>query len=238
MGARLVCFGKALEQQSGLRRKIARKARSRFVNMKLMFLPALALGFLPPAGAQTSSPPTKVGIIQVQSAILSTKDGQKALNDLQTKFAPRKADLDRKQNEIAQLQDQMRKGSNTMSDEAKQKLARDIDQKTKGLQRDTEDAQAELDQEQQRIMQDLGQKMMAVITKYSQDHGYTLILDVSSPQTPVLYAANEIDITQDIVNLYDKNAPAATGAPVPAALKPAPAKPAAAPKPVAPATKK
>ncbi len=203
------------------------------MNKNSTFLPALALGLMTVAGAQTASPPTKVGIIQIQSAILSTKDGQKALTDLQSKFAPRKADLDKKQNDIAQLQDQMRKGSNTMSDDAKQKLARDIDQKTKSLQRDTEDAQSELDQEQQRIMQDLGQKMMAVVTKYAQDNSYTLILDVSSPQTPVLYAANGIDVTQDIVGLYDKNAPAAAGTPVPSAPKPEVPKPS-----VAPAAKK
>ncbi len=203
------------------------------MNKKVIFLPALALGFASFAGAQTAAPPTKVGIIQIQSAILSTKDGQKALSELQTKFAPRKADMDRKQNEIAQLQDQMRKGSNTMSDEAKQKLARDIDQRTKSLTRDTEDAQAELEHEQQRLMQDLGQKIMAVITKYAQDNGYTLILDVSSQQTPVLYAATGIDITPEIITLYDKNAPAAAGAPIPA-----PKPLTAAPKPAAPAAKK
>lgn len=192
------------------------------MNKKLKVLPVLAFGFAALAGAQTASP-TKVGIIQIQSAILSTKDGQKALTDMQAKFAPRKNDLDKKQADIAQLQEQMRKGSNTMSDEAKQKLARDIDQKSKALTRDTEDAQTELDQEQQRLMQDLGQKIMAVITKYAGDNGYTLILDVSSPQTPVLYAATGIDITQDIVALYDKNAPAASGTPVPTGGTPAPA---------------
>lgn len=209
------------------------------MNSKTMLLPALVLGLASLAGAQSSAPPTKVGIIQIQGAILGTKDGQKALNNLQAKFAPKKTEIEKKQNEIAQLQDQMRKGSNTMSDEAKQKLARDIDQKTKILQRDTEDAQAELDQEQNRIMQELGAKIMAVISKYAQDNGYAVILDVSSPQTPVLYAANGIDITQDIVKLYDENAPAASGtaAPPPAAVRPAAPKPAA-PKPAVPAPKK
>jgi outer membrane protein len=212
------------------------------VNSKMMLLPALALGFASLAGAQAAAPPTKVGIIQIQGAILGTKDGQKALNNLQAKFAPRKTELEKQQNDIAALQEQMRKGSNTMSDEAKQKLARDIDQKTKTLQRATEDAQAELDQEQNRLMQELGGKIMAVISKYAQDNGYAVILDVSSPQTPVLYAANGIDITQDVVKLYDQNAPTAGGAapaPIPSsAPKPAAPKPAA-PKPAAPpATKK
>jgi outer membrane protein len=104
------------------------------------------------------------------------------------------------------------------------------------VQRDNEDARADLEQDQQRVLQELGQKMMVVVDKYARDNGYALILDISSPQTPVLYAANGIDVTQDIVALYDKNtgggaaaAPAPTTAPPAATPAPAPAKPAAAP---------
>ena len=196
-----------------------------------VFLPAVALGAAMLSQAQTSAPPqTKVGIIHIQNAIISTKDGQKAAAELTTRFAPKKSDLEKKQSTITQLQDQLRKGSNTMSEEAKQKLMREIDQSTKSLNRESEDAQAELDQEQNKIMQELGQRIMAVIDKYAKDNGYALILDVSSQQTPVLYATNSIDITQDIIALYDKNAPAASSA-APPATPPAAAaaKPAAAP---------
>ena len=89
--------------------------------------------------------PTKVAIIHVQNAILQTKDGQKAAGELQGRFAPKKAELDKKQADIAALQDQLRKGSATMSEDAKAKLMRDIDANNKSLQRDTEDAQADLD---------------------------------------------------------------------------------------------
>ncbi len=194
------------------------------------FLPAIALGAAMLAQAQTGAPPqTKVGIIHIQNAIISTKDGQKAAADLTARFAPKKSELEKKQSTIAQLQDQLRKGSNTMSEEAKQKLMREIDQNTKALNRESEDDNAELDQEQNKIMQELGQRIMAVIDKYAKDNGYALILDVSSQQTPVLYATNSIDITQDIIALYDKNAPAASSAKPVAPASPAAAKPAAAP---------
>lgn len=187
------------------------------MKFNVIALPVLALGLGIPGMAQNvgsagSPPPTKVGIIHIQNAIISTKDGQKAANELQTRFAPKKTDLDKKQNEVAQLRDQLGKGSNTMSEDAKQRLMRDIDQKTKSLNRDTEDAQAELDQEQGKIMQELGGRIVAIIDKYAKENGYSLVLDVSSPQTPVLYAANGIDITGDIIALYDKNAPAPAGA--------------------------
>jgi outer membrane protein len=210
---------------------IETNSRSFSLTKNCVFLPAIALGAALLSQAQTGAPPqTKVGIIHIQNAIIGTKDGQKAAADLTARFGPRKAELEKKQSTITQLQDQLRKGSNTMSDEAKQKLMREIDQNTKSLNRESEDAQAELDQEQNRIYQELGQRLVAVIDKYAKDNGYALILDVSSQQTPVLYATNSIDITQDIIALYDKNAPApATSSTKPATPPPAAAKPAPAP---------
>jgi outer membrane protein len=134
----------------------------------------------------------------------------------------------------------LRKGSTTMSEEAKAKLMRDIDANNKSLQRDTEDAQADLDQEQGKLMQELGGKVMAVLEKFATANGYALVLDVSNPQTPVLWAASAIDITGDIVKLYDQANP---GTAAPSAAKPptgaAPTAPrSAAPTPPAPAPKK
>jgi outer membrane protein len=209
--------------------------RSLVVKSTSFVLPALGLALVISAGAQS---PAKVGVINIQSAIVSTKDGQKAANEIQTRFNPKKTELDKRQSDIGQLQDQLNRGRNTLSEDARNKLVRDIDQKTKSLTRDTEDARAELDQDEQKIMNELGGRIMAVIDKYAKDNGYTLILDVSSPQTPVLYASNTIDITKDIIDLYDRNAPGAasgTGTPAgtsvarPAITRPAPAAPKPAP---------
>jgi outer membrane protein len=198
--------------------------------------PALVLGIAAMANAQA---PTKVAIIHVQNAILSTKDGQKAAGELSARFAPKKGELEKKQTEITGLQDQLRKGNATMSEDAKAKLMRDIDANNKSLQRETEDAQADLDAEQGKIMQELGNKVMAVIEKYATQNGFALVLDVSNPQTPVLWAASAIDITNDIVKLYDlanpgTGSPAATKPAAPATVRPTttpttPAAPAAAP---------
>ncbi len=172
--------------------------------------------------------PSKIGVINIQSAIVSTKDGQKAASELEGKALPKRKAMEAKQNEINNLKDQLQKGQNALSDQAKQELVRNIDYKTKSFNRDMEDAQAEWDGEQQKVLQDLGGKMMAVIDKFAKDNGYVLIVDVSSPQTPVLFASNTIDITKEIIELYDKNttSPASTSAaPKPAAPAATPAKP-------------
>ena len=178
---------------------------------RVFVLSSILLGASLAATAQTSTP-TKVGIINIQQAIVSTSEGQKAVKELESKSAPKKRDLEKLQGEIASLREQLNKMSSVGSEDQKRKLMADIDQRTKSFNRQVEDAQSELDQEQGRVLNELGGRMLAVLDKYAKDNGFAVILDVSSQQTPVLYAANSIDVTRDVVELYNKNAPAGAGA--------------------------
>ncbi|HTS26378.1 MAG TPA: OmpH family outer membrane protein [Bryobacteraceae bacterium] len=195
--------------------------------MKKSFVvfPALVLAAAALANAQTAVP-TKVAIINIQQAIIQTKDGQKAQQDLGAKFGPKRAELEKKQSEVAGLQDQLKKGSATMSDDAKTKIAKDIDSLNKELTRGGEDYDAEVQQEEGKIMNELGQKMLDVVGKYAAQNGYAMVLDVSQQQT-VLWADPAVNITLECIKLYDQAHPG-TGASAPAA---APAKPAATPPP-------
>ena len=188
-----------------------------------MWLPAVLIGTSISLFAQVA--PTKVGIIHIQNAIIGTKDGQVAAKSLEERFMPRRKEVEKKQADIGAMQNQLRASSNTASEDVKNKLMRDIDVKQKSLQRDAEDFQAEVDQEQQKVLGELGGKIMAVIDKYATDNGYAIVIDVSSQQSPVLYAATAIDITREIVAIYDRNAPSAAKPPAPAAA-PAAAPPA------------
>jgi hypothetical protein len=42
---------------------------------------------------------------------------------------------------------------------------------------------------------------------YSREHGYVIVLDISAQGTPVVYSSSEIDISNDIVRLYDQAYP-------------------------------
>jgi len=196
------------------------------VNRMMLWLPAMLAGAALTLPAQA---PNKIAIIHLQNAIIGTRDGQKAAKELETKFMPKRQEIEKRQGEIQALQQQLRASSNTASEEQKNKLMRDIDVKQKALQRDGEDASAELDQEQQKLFQEIGGKVMAVIDKYATDNAFAVVIDVSAQSSPILYASTAVDITRQVVETYDKNAPASNAVP-PAAVKPAAPKPAA-PKP-------
>jgi outer membrane protein len=187
-----------------------------------------------PAGAAASpaptGPPTKVAIIQLQKAIVSTQDGQKASADMNTKFGPRKTALEKRDADLKGMEDQLNKGAATLSEAARQKLAADIANGQKQLKRDGEDFDAEVQAYENNIMQELAAKMVDVIAKYSTQNGYAMVVDVSNQQSPLIWADSANVITDPIIRLYDQAHPGTAPAPAPAAHAPAPApKPPAAP---------
>jgi outer membrane protein len=77
--------------------------------------------------------------------------------------------------------------------------------------------------------------MVDVLDRYARENGFSVILDTSGQNSPILYASNQVDVTQDIIRLYDQAYPVKNGAggAAPATAKPATPKPATPP----PATK-
>jgi outer membrane protein len=204
---------------------------------KSLSLAVLGLGaalIAPMAKAQTPTPagaPSKVAVIDIQAAIAQTNDGKKAGADMKTKFTPKQDELQKKQQDIEAEREQLRKGQNTLSEDNRQKMMREIDQKSTNLKRDGDDFNQDVQTETQRIMGDLYPKMITVLNKYATENGYAVVLDYSSQQTPILFAASSVDITKDIITIYDKTssfaAPTAQPkmSPPPAAPKPPTPKP-------------
>lgn len=171
--------------------------------------------------AQTpSAVPGKVGVISLQEAIAATAEGKKAYDELQKKYEPRRQDLQRQQQEIAALQDQLQRGQATLSDEERFRLTRELEDKQKIFKRATEDANADFQADNQDTYRRLAQKMGRLLTEYAQQNGYVLIVDHS--QLPVYYWAPQIDLTDEMIKQYDAANPAAAAA-APAAATPAPA---------------
>jgi outer membrane protein len=168
------------------------------------------------AGAAASA---KVGVINIQAAIASTAEGKQAAAELQSQFAPRSTELQNLQKQIEELRSRLQTGQSTLSDEEKARLQREGDQLTRSFQRKQTEFQDDTNDAQQDVVNRIGRKLVDVLNKYSKENGYTVVLDDSSQQTPVIYAANQIDVTQDIIRLYDQSYPvkaATTAAPRPA----------------------
>jgi outer membrane protein len=92
----------------------------------------------------------------------------------------------------------------TLPDDERTSRLRAIDTKEKQLNRDAEDAQTAYNAELQEAMGKVAQKIATTMKNYAQTNGYTILLDVSAQNSNVLWALPSTDISQAVVDAYNK----------------------------------
>ncbi|HLY91658.1 MAG TPA: OmpH family outer membrane protein [Candidatus Angelobacter sp.] len=172
-------------------------------------------------GAPATAPAgSKVAIVNIQEAIANTNEGKKELEALQQRFSPKQAELKTQNDDVDNLKKQLQAQSDKLSEDERANRVKSIEVKQKALQRNFEDAQNEFQQAEQEVVNRLGKKMLDVLEKYAKNNGYAMVLDVSNPQTPVLYASPGSNITKELVDAYNAEVPVAAPANKPAASNP------------------
>ena len=184
------------------------------------------------APAAAAAPVKSVGIINLRGAIGSTAEGKQASAELQSQFAPRSSEIDALTKQINDLQQKLQAGQGKLSQEEETRLTAEGQRLTQRLDRRRNDFQEDATAAQQEVLERIGRKMVDVLDRYARENGFSVVLDTSGQNSPILYASNQVDVTQDIIRLYDQQYPVKTGA-APATAKPATPKPATPP----PATK-
>lgn len=148
-----------------------------------------------------SSAQVKVGIVNIQKAILETAEIKKAQAALEAKYRPRQQELEKFQKELADIQAQLDKAANQ---QVAQELQARGQRRQREAQRLAEDLQGDVDRERNEVLQAAGARMTAVIKKLAEDKGLDMIVDVSN----TLYFKPALELTTETIAAYDKANPA------------------------------
>lgn len=165
----------------------------------LRVLTACAFGLLAPA---LLSAQVKVGVINMQRAVLAADEIKKAAADMQAKFKPQQDELDKLQRDIASIQGQLQGGQ--VPPAQQENLTADGQRKQREAQRIQEDLQADVERERTEILQKASQRMADVVKKLADDKGLDMVVDTT---TTVFYKP-ALEITEEAIAAYNKTYPA------------------------------
>ena len=159
-----------------------------------------------PAGA------TKIAVIMFQPAVMQTNEGQRNFADLQKKYDPKRTQLKAMSDEIDSLKKGLQTAGANLSDAERQNRLKSVDEKEKAFQRLGEDTQNDFQQDLQQTYTQLAEKVFTVLQTYAQSNGYSLVIDGSTQQSPVLWANQGTDISAAVIQAYNQK----SGVPAPA----------------------
>ncbi len=183
-----------------------------------MFLLLLCIpGVTDAAHAQASLEqvkPQTIVTVSFNAAVLQTAEAQKSLSELQARFAPKQKELQTLNDEVENLRKQLADTSSNLSDAERATRERTLESKEKELQREAEDFKSDSQSESEQIFQRVAQKVYAFLQTFSQQHGYSAVIERGSDANPVVwYAASNMDITDQVIKAYNAQAAGASSGP-------------------------
>lgn len=169
------------------------------MNPKTTFL-ALALGaiFLVTTAAAAQ---TKIGVVDLQTAVASTKAGKSAKSKLEKAKNKAEKSIEERAEKIKKMEEEMQKQMPLMSEGGKKDMLDRYRKEMLELQEMVQDSQVKLAKKRNEMLEPILNKMGAIIQDLALSDGYTLIIDKSAGT--VLYHEPTIDLTNEVIKRYN-----------------------------------
>jgi Skp family chaperone for outer membrane proteins len=177
-----------------------------------------------PAAGGTAAGTTKIVVID-SAAFTDDKEGItrviNAAKTLETQFQPQRAELQGMQDRLNALRADIQKKQTLQDPKVTQQQVEQADQLEVQLKRKLEDAQSQYQRRRAEVLGPLQDDVFTALQAFAQARGIGLIIDVNALRdpnlaNPILYVANNIDVTKEFVAEYNRTHPA-TAAAAPAA---------------------
>jgi outer membrane protein len=143
-----------------------------------------------------------IGKVDVQRVLLTITEGKAVRDKLKKAFEEKQQILQKDQEEIKKSEEDFKKQTLVLSDKAKDKKEKEIQGKFMQLQQKTMAFQKEISEMENQFKKPIMAKLQEVITEVSKNAGVDFTIEVST--TPIIYAKNAKDLTEEVVKLYDQ----------------------------------
>ena len=166
-------------------------------------VPTFALGVsggpLAEREAHAQSTGQKVGVVDVQRAVMQTEDGLRAQATLKKLFDNKQQELNRRQADLQKQKEDIDKQAKVLSKEAYSKRLEDLNKQLMELQSVFVDYNKELDKKQEELTAPIVKRLVALVAKIAREKGYDIVIDKRAAP----FSRGDLDITDKVVELFN-----------------------------------
>ncbi len=143
----------------------------------------------------------KVAVVDADRVVNESIKGKRAKEALQKLFNSKKTELQKKQKEIQQLRNKIATTSASLSEEAREKLEKELEDALIEFKRMQDDATRELKKKEGELLGEIEQEVLGIIDRIGKEKGLTLIFNKFA--SGLVFADPKIDITDEVISRYN-----------------------------------
>ena len=169
--------------------------------MKKGWILAISACLMLTVSAAMAEAEIKVGVVDLQKAMELSEEGIKAKAVFQKKVEKIQWELKTKQDELNMLKEELERKSSMLSEEARFEKEKTYQNRLREFKRVYEDYQEDMRREDAELSEKILRRLIEIIEGYGAEKGYDLILEKT--QSGVLYKSKTLEVTEDIIKLFD-----------------------------------
>jgi outer membrane protein len=172
-----------------------------YKKFKIIF-PLLILGFLicGPLTVSAFAADSRIGFLNIQKAVSSTKDWKSKFNKFKADFTKEKKRINLREKKLKKMLENLNKQSYVLDPSLKKKKEDEFRKEKIEFERYVQDQNAEFGKKEKEMTQKILIKMVDVVKKIGKEKKYTMIVE----EKFALYHEKSIDITGMATRAYDK----------------------------------
>lgn len=157
---------------------------------------------------------TKFAFVNTLAILQGTAEGRQELQKIETFKNEKQQAMQTQSEELQALRQQYESQSRMLNPDTAAEMEREIANKDRQLRRLQEDAEEDLNRRQSELLTRMSEKIQKLIAEYAEQNGIGVVF-LQNPSLP--YFSPALDITAEIIRIYDEKNPVAGVQPAPAA---------------------
>lgn len=173
---------------------------SRHASCHLLAFALLAASLCSVAG-RAQAEQLKLAVVDMQRALNETEDGRKAKAQLKKVFEDRQKTLDKQQNDLKAMKENLEKQRDVLSRDVLSKKLEEYQKAFAELQTTYMEFQRELASKEGDLTKEIIARMQRIMRRVGQAEGYALVLERS--EAGVVYVPTNYDLTDLLIQRYN-----------------------------------
>jgi outer membrane protein len=169
--------------------------------MSLRSFVAGAIATLPLLLPTVARAELKIGYVDLQRALLEVEEGRTAKAKLQGILDAKQKEIDKEQEDLRKEKEVLDKQASAMSEETRVSKQTELQKKLFDLAQRWEKGKQEMANRERTELQGIFQKMDPIIASIAQREGFTLVFEKTD--SGLVYAPQSLDLTNELVRLYN-----------------------------------
>ena len=163
------------------------------------------------AQTQTRPAPSATTVAIIDSSMFSDEKAGIArvmagMQQIEVKFTPLRNELRGMRDRLSTMRSDIQKKRQVQDANLTAKQTEEADRLEVEIKRKAEDAQSNYQKETLAVLDPLQKDIGTALTAYAQSKGISLVIDVN--RVPIVYAAQQLDITKDFIADFNRTHPA------------------------------